>query len=228
MYILHIETSTKICSVALSNGEQLMGWEDQAEGMNHASLLAPMIRRIFEQVKISAGDLGAVSVSSGPGSYTGLRVGSSTAKALAYSLKIPLISVPTLETLSTAVVNTFGVTGSILPMIDARRDEVYSALYNDRFEILWPVQSLHVNREFIEKNLAGLGNVVCCGDGAFKIEPYMADFPNLVLREEIICSARHLVAPTWTRLSRKESEDVLHFVPHYLKPPNITQQKKVG
>jgi tRNA threonylcarbamoyladenosine biosynthesis protein TsaB len=85
MYILHIETSTKVCSVALSQGDRLVDWIDLEEGMNHTAVLAPTIQQLLKGVSIKVSDLGAISVSSGPGSYTGLRVGCATAKAMAYS-----------------------------------------------------------------------------------------------------------------------------------------------
>src|SRR6187431_1856868 len=100
MYILHIETSTAVCSVALSRDRTLVAFLDLEEGMNHTAQLSPIISQLIQSASIKPTDLGAIAVSSGPGSYTGLRVGSSTAKAMAYSLGIPLIAVPTLITLA--------------------------------------------------------------------------------------------------------------------------------
>ncbi len=228
MYILHIETSTKVCSVAISRDDQLMDWEDIGNEMNHASLLAPMMAAILGKHGLSSDDLGAVSISSGPGSFTGLRVGGSTAKALAYSLGIPLISVPTLEALSSAAIETIASASHLLPMIDARRDEVYTSLFNRDMSVVWPDHAVHINRAFMEENLNGLRQVVCCGDGSFKVWPYSDSFPNLLVLEELVCSARHLVRPAWTRLMNKDIRDPLTYIPSYLKPPNITQPGKSG
>src|SRR5690349_15060759 len=129
MYILHIETSTKICSVAISEDDRLLEHVDLPEGMNHTALLTPAIAEILKTCQLIPKDLGAVAVSSGPGSYTGLRVGSSTAKAMAYSLKIPIIPVPTLLALASAGMIKHPGSSAAIPMLDARRNEVYMAMY---------------------------------------------------------------------------------------------------
>jgi tRNA threonylcarbamoyladenosine biosynthesis protein TsaB len=228
MYILHIETSTKVCSVAISRDDQVISWDDKGEAMNHTAMLAPMIAGILEKNNLTVHDLGAVSISSGPGSYTGLRVGSSTAKSMAYSLGIPLIAVPTLEALSSAALQVHDSVSHVIPMIDARRDEVYAAIYDRDLQIRWPDHAVRVTVEFMEEFIAPLRKVVCCGDGSFKVKPMMAGFPNLIVAEEIMCSARNLVKPSWIRICNKETENALHFIPRYLKPPNITQPRKTA
>lgn len=225
MYILHIETSTKVCSVAISQDEVVLGWEDRAEEMNHAAALAPMIANLLVQQGLTSSDLGAISVSSGPGSYTGLRVGSSAAKAFAYSLNIPLVAIPTLEALKNAARKV--ERGSfVLSMIDARRDEVYASLFDPADKPIWADVAVHIQPDFMEEHLAELPQVICCGDGAFKVKSYLSTYPNLILREDVVCSAKHLVSPAWTRLNEGETESPLHFTPRYLKPPNITQARK--
>jgi tRNA threonylcarbamoyladenosine biosynthesis protein TsaB len=228
MYILHIETSTKVCSIAISKEDQVLEWEDKGDAMNHAAILAPMIEEMLRRCGLSARDLGGVSVSSGPGSYTGLRVGGSTAKSFAYSLNIPLIAVPTLEALSITAIEKHATASHILPMIDARRDEVYTSLFDRYLSILWPDLAARVSSQFIEENLSGQRKVVCCGDGAFKVKPFLADFPNLMIDEEIVCSARNLVKPAWSRMKKKDTDNPLHFTPRYLKPPNITQPRRTA
>jgi len=228
MYILHIETSTTVCSVALSQDDEAIGWKDKGEDMNHTAILPPMIVEILEKNNLTVHDLGAISISSGPGSYTGLRVGSSTAKSMAYSLGIPLISVPTLEALSAAALEVHDSISHVVPMIDARRDEVYAAIYDQDLQIRWPDHAVLVTGSFMEEYLTQLRKVVCCGDGAFKVKPMLPGFPNIIVDEEIICSARHLVKPSWIRICNKETEDPLHFIPRYLKPPNITQPRKTA
>jgi tRNA threonylcarbamoyladenosine biosynthesis protein TsaB len=108
-------------------------------------------------------------------------------------------------------------------MIDARRDEVYASLFDGEMSIIWPDHAVRVTRQFIEENLASLAEVACCGDGAFKVKPFLTDFPNLVLTGEVLCSARHLVVPAFKRINKLQTEDPLHFIPRYLKPPNITK-----
>src|SRR5665647_947904 len=132
MIILHIETSTNICSIAVSENGQCLFSKFDSEGMNHAALLSVFIAEAREFLKLSSKKLEAVAVSSGPGSYTGLRIGVSTAKGLCYGLDIPLIAVSTLEVLTAQALNAAEETRNVLlcPMIDARRMEVYAAFYN--------------------------------------------------------------------------------------------------
>ncbi len=223
MYILHIETSTKVCSVAVSDDRKIIGCMDEMEGMNHTSLLAPMISKLLKSLDLRPKDLGAVSVSSGPGSYTGLRVGSSTAKAMSYSLEIPLISVPTLFSLAWAARETHPGADYFLPMLDARRNEVYTAFYNRDLSEIMPVSSLQVEVE----NLGFIpieAEVICCGDGAFKMKA-ISGTPPIRVDEEIKLTERNLIGPAFEQLIRKNFQSPLHFVPFYLKPPNITQPR---
>jgi len=239
MYIFHIETSTKICSVALSDDERLIACLDRSEGMNHTAVLAPMIRDILQSAAIKPSDLGAIAVSSGPGSYTGLRVGSSTAKAMSYSLNIPLISIPTLAALAWAGFQKHPEANYVLPMLDARRNEVYLTLYDKEMVELFPTSSLILEKGTLgfipEMNQSGLENIsqgissksfsmtVCCGDGAFKLNTLQLTEPGMIVDEEIQASAKHLVSLAYGLLSGNHLSDPMHFVPYYLKPPNITQ-----
>lgn len=127
-YILNIETATKNCSVSLArDGETILCKEIAEEGYSHAEKLHVFIEEIIKESQLNIKDLTAVAVSKGPGSYTGLRIGVSTAKGLCYALGIPLISVDTLAVLAVAVTQN---DGWIIPMIDARRMEVYSAVFD--------------------------------------------------------------------------------------------------
>ncbi len=228
MYILHIETSTGICSVALSRDGQLLACHDMEDGMNHTALLAPAIEKLLESASLVPGDLGAISVSSGPGSYTGLRVGSSTAKAMAYSLGIPLISIPTMLALASATFEQHPEAQYALPMIDARRKEVYSILYDRSMSEVWPVSSVILSEEFFETGIPMEGQVICCGDGALKIGELSSKASNLTIDTQIQCSARHLIKPAMESRGEGKYQDPLHFVPYYHKPPNITEPKKAG
>jgi tRNA threonylcarbamoyladenosine biosynthesis protein TsaB len=225
MYILHIETSTKICSVALSRDEELIDCLERTEGMNHTALLAPMISQLLKSAYIKPGELGAISVSSGPGSYTGLRVGSSTAKAMAYSLNIPLLSIATLSALAGASFDKYPEADLALPMLDARRNEVYTALYDRTLTQLFPTTSLVLDKDALDF-VPSEKIVVCSGDGAFKVKGMPQVPPNSIIDPDLQISARHLISPAFDLLARKEYSDPMHFVPHYLKPPNITHQRK--
>ena len=137
MIILHIETSTNVCSVAVSHNESCIFELSNSDGLNHATMLSPFIEKALEKLKAENLKLDAVAVSGGPGSYTGLRIGVSTAKGLCYGLDIPLISVPTLQVLAQgALSHTEIETDAMLcPMIDARRMEVYTAHYTPTLEL---------------------------------------------------------------------------------------------
>ena len=228
MYILHIETSTSICSVALSRGETMLACHDMKDGMNHSALLAPAIQSILASNEVKPKDLGAISVSSGPGSYTGLRVGTSTAKAMAYSLDIPLIAVSSLEAMARAVFNRHPEAQYALPMIDARRREVYTTLIEAGGKEVWPVVSVILDEMFFEAGLPLTGHIVGCGDGALKIGDLVDYNKNVAVDESIQCSASHLIGPALAQLKLGKVENPLHFVPYYMKPPNITQPKKAG
>ena len=228
MYILHIETATPICSVALSQGPDLLVYRDMQEGMNHTAMLTPMIEELLKSISIRPSDLGAISVSSGPGSYTGLRVGSSTAKAMAYSLNIPILAVPTLAALASAAFLANPDIDLALPMIDARRKEVYAALFDRAGQELWPASSVILEEKFFSDVLPQAGIIVGCGDGSLKIGDLAGLAGNFRVEQEILCSARHLVAPAWDLFQQGKVREALHFVPYYLKPPNITVPRQVG
>lgn len=243
MYILHIETSTKICSVALSQDGSLLSFVDEMDGSNHTSLLAPMIRDLLKSASITIKDLGAISVCSGPGSYTGLRVGGSTAKAMAYSLNIPLLSIPTLAALAWAGFKEHPEADYVLPMLDARRNEVYLNLYDRDMQELFPTSSVILDKgalSFIpeykksdEENTPkristkSFSLTICCGDGAFKLNTLHLTRPGIIVDDQILSVAQHQVSLAFRLLSARNFSDPMHFVPSYLKPPNITQPKNV-
>lgn len=226
MYILHIETSTSVCSVALSKGDILLACQDMTEGMNHTARLAPAIEEMLNSLSLLPTDLNAITVSAGPGSYTGLRVGSSTAKAMAYSLGIKLVAIPTLKALAKASFALHPEARYALPMIDARRKEVYTALYDRTLTEVWPVSSVILDDTFFLQQIPGDGVVICSGDGALKIGDLALLSPNLVVDRSIQCSASHLLVPALDTIEKGEYADPLHFVPYYHKPPNITTPRK--
>jgi tRNA threonylcarbamoyladenosine biosynthesis protein TsaB len=226
MYILHIETSTENCSVALSNDDQIIECIDNMEGMNHTAILAPSIQKILKTSALSPSALGAISISSGPGSYTGLRVGSSTAKAMAYSLKIPLVAIPSPTSLANAAFHKYPEAVWALPMLDARRNEVYTCLFDRMLGEHLPVSSVILENEAVS-DLIPHGIVVVCGNGANKLLGHQAGFPDITIDQEIQSSARHMVRLAFNLINKKEFCDPLLFVPSYLKPPNITQQRKL-
>jgi tRNA threonylcarbamoyladenosine biosynthesis protein TsaB len=226
MYILHIETSTKVCSVALSRGDVLLEYIDLHEGMNHTAMLAPSIQEVLKMAAINPGELAAISVSCGPGSYTGLRVGCSTAKSMAYSLRIPLIAIPTLSALAGVAFDHYPLAALALPMLDARRNEVYTSMFDREMNQIVPTSSVILDSSAIDSLIPAGKTVVCCGDGAWKLNEVI--MPNLTVDTRIPISARNLVGPAFKAFSEGHKSDPFHFVPDYLKPPHITSHKRLA
>ncbi len=128
--ILSIETSTSVCSAAIHDGGRLLGVAEVHIGQSHAAKLAVLIDGLQDQTGVALGQLNAIGITSGPGSYTGLRIGTSTAKGLCYALNIPLLAVNTLELMASQVMASNTEGALLCPMIDARRMEVYNLLQN--------------------------------------------------------------------------------------------------
>jgi tRNA threonylcarbamoyladenosine biosynthesis protein TsaB len=225
MYILHIETSTKKCSIALSDKNVMLEVMEIGEEMNHTAVLAPLIRSLLGRKNLKPGDLGAVSVSSGPGSYTGLRVGCSTAKAMSYSLGIPMVGVPTLEVLANEGFSRHPEADFMMPMIDARRKEVYTAIYDRSLKQIIPPSSLILEENDLRQVMPVQGRIVLCGDGATKAEGVIPE-PGIVIDNTTVPGAGILAGLAWKMVEEGRWSDPLHFVPFYLKPPNITRPRE--
>jgi tRNA threonylcarbamoyladenosine biosynthesis protein TsaB len=198
------------------------------EGMNHTAMLAPAIEAILKEADLAPADLHAIAVSSGPGSYTGLRVGSSTVKAMAYSLGRPILAVDTLKALAKAAFDRHPESEYALPMIDARRKEVYAALFDRTLNEIWPVSSVILDERFFLEGLPLGGKIIACGDGSAKIGDLALLAPHLSVDPAIRCSAGHLVPLAMDLFDTEKFQDPLHFVPYYHKPPNITEPKRAG
>lgn len=227
MFLLHIETSTLRGSVALSNGEQKIDSIDLNPAESQAAVLAPAIKELVGRSGLTMKNLEGVSVSSGPGSYTGLRVGGATAKGIAYSLQIPLIGVPTLYSLASACREIVPEGVWYIPLLDARRMEVYTTYYNIRLEASFPVSSAILDEHPFRQSLPQGGLLVFSGDGALKLPGSVTEGFDVRVMTDIQCHADKLIKPAFERFSAGDFEDVLHFVPDYVKPPNITQQKNI-
>lgn len=211
--ILNIETATTNCSVSLSkDGETLVLKEDNSAGYSHAETLHVFIKTVFEEAKINASDIDAIAVSKGPGSYTGLRIGVSSAKGLCYALDKPLISVSTLESLSHQVIAHDGL---IIPMLDARRMEVYSAIYNHNHQLIREIKAEILTEEsyleLLEKN-----KVYFIGNGVAKTSK-LIQHPNAVFIEGKLPSANEMGLLSELKHKKSDIEDVAYFEPYYLK-----------
>ncbi len=220
--ILNIETSTKNCSVGISkNGVTIALKESNNGDYSHAEKLHVFIEDILKEQNLKVSDLEAVAVGKGPGSYTGLRIGVSTAKGLAYSLEIPLISVETLKVLA----KTIKVENALItPMIDARRLEVYSAIFNSNYEMIRAVEAQIIDeKSFLE--LLESQEIYFLGDGAEKCKEIITH-KNAKFIDYKFPSASEMAFLAEEKFNVKDFEDTVYFEPFYLKDFIITPQKK--
>ena len=214
VYILNIETSTKACSVALhKNGELIVCREDVTANFSHSEKLLKFISELFSDEKLSISDLDAIAVSMGPGSYTGLRIGISTAKGLCYGLDIPLISISTLKAMS------FGMALEIkadlyCPMIDARRMEVYSAFFDINNTEVRKIQADIIDENSYKLELEK--KVVFFGDGSEKIKEKISH-KNAMFISDIHPSAKNMGLLSYQKFNKSLFEDLAYFEPFYLK-----------
>jgi len=228
-YILQIETATPVCSVAVSqNGETIALME--ADGANlHASHLTLFIEQVLADVALSLDDLSAVAVSMGPGSYTGLRIGVSTAKGLCYALDIPLLAVPTLEAMVYGYVTQGKIPAlkdvKLVPMIDARRMEVYMMVFNAKLDILGETEARIIDATSFS-DAAQETPYILFGSGADKFEPIFEEDKAVCVESGFRNSASFLSTPASERFEQGRFEDVIYFEPYYLKDFIATTPKK--
>ena len=219
-YILNIETATKNCSVAIAkSGEVLVCTEMAEEGYSHAEKLHVFIEQALCESGITFKDLSAVAVSQGPGSYTGLRIGVSAAKGLCFALGIPLIAVDTLEILASQAKIT---EGSVVPVIDARRMEVYSAVFDSNGQKLRDVAAEIVTEDSFS-HLSG--TVYFVGDCLEKCKTVLTKENFVFLDEVVYPSANEMAALGYEKYQKKNFSDVAYFEPYYLKDFMITTKK---
>lgn len=227
--ILTLETSTDICSAALSKDGQLLCYRENSEGFSHAALLAVFVDEVLKEANVTANQLSAVCVSKGPGSYTGLRIGVSTAKGLCYALNIPLIAIDSLFAMCYgAKQEAKALAGDsnflLCPMIDARRMEVYCAFYDEALTQKEPVKAVVVDSTSFESILEK-EKVIFFGNGAAKCKEAINQ-PNALFLEGNYASAKNLVAPALDAFNNKQVEDIAYFEPFYLKDFVVTTSKK--
>jgi len=224
--ILHIETSTNVCSVALSENETCIFTKSNADGMNHAALLSAFIAEALEVMKKEGKKLDAIAVSSGPGSYTGLRIGVSTAKGLCYGYDIPLIAVSTLEVLTAQALKSIDKLENVLfcPMIDARRMEVYAAFYNEKKEIRREISADIIDTESYAEIFANQP-VYFFGNGAEKCKTTLTH-SNAHFIDNLVPLAENMIQFAEKAYIENNFVDVAYFEPFYLKEFQTTTPKK--
>lgn len=212
MYILNIETSTKNCSVSLAKeGKTVVIKEIAEQNFTHSEKLHLFIDELIKKTGISYKDLNAVALSKGPGSYTGLRIGTSTAKGLCFALDIPLIAIDSLEILAKQVNLNDRL---IIPMIDARRMEVYTAVFDQNQNKISETEALIVDENSFDK----ITQKACfIGDGAEKCKNILQRENFIFLTEIIYPSANEMSELSYQKFQQKAFEDTAYFEPFYLK-----------
>ena len=218
-HILCIETGTPTCSVALcENGNFISIRELHAEETNHASNLSNFIQEVLKEGNISASQLSAVAVSKGPGSYTGLRIGVSTAKGICYAAGIPLIAINSLKVMAQGAIasNKFVDPNTLIcSTIDARRMEVYTAVYDLKLNCIMDTQALILSGESFA-DLLKVNKILFIGNGTGKVKSTI-NSPNTLYLEDILPSARFMIPLAYEQYNQKAFEDVAYFEPFYLK-----------
>lgn len=230
--ILSIETGTDICSVALSNDGELMALRESSEGRDHAKKVAIFVDELLKETGVQPADLDAIAVGKGPGSYTGLRIGVSFAKGMCYALNIPLISVGSLDALVQVARDDYdaGIVdvededwnrATLCPMVDARRMEVYTQLFNTNGASQSDVTAEIVTSETFA-DVRTNGKLVIFGNGAEKCCEVLPD----ALYISITPSARGIVALAEQAFNNNQFEDIAYFEPFYLKDFLVIPSKK--
>ena len=229
--ILCLESSTEVCSVAIIENGEILDFREENEGLSHSKMLTVFIQDILKSNDLQVADIDAVAVSEGPGSYTGLRIGVSVAKGICYAGEKPLIAISSLEAMTHYVLKNsnlynFDITHNdiLVPMIDARRMEVYRAIYNSKAERVQKVEAVIVDEKTFETELKS-GKVIYYGNGAEKCKTVL-QHPNAVFIDSVITSSKSMAVIATQKFESGEFVDVAYFEPFYLKNFIAIKSKK--
>jgi len=222
--ILHLETGTEVCSVALSRGQELLQEAESAESFQHANTLIPFIKEVLSKGNQSLDSLDAISVGLGPGSYTGLRIGLSTAKGLCYGLDIRLLGISSLRALAAGAKSTRGKVHDqhYCAMIDARRNEAYTAIYNAELEVVSdPVPSV-IDIHFVA-SMEKYKELIFCGNAVHKLDSFFDKNHHKLL--SLRPKAKNSITLALKQFSAQSNGDLNFITESYLKQPHITKPK---
>lgn len=217
--LLLLETATQVCSVALADGDQLLALKESESANSHSSLLTTFIDEVVTEGGMKLKDLDAIVVSKGPGSYTGLRIGVSSAKGLCYSLEKPLIAVNTLQSLAVGMRNKVKPEAENIlfcPMIDARRMEVYTAFFDAENKEI-EATSAKIIDENSFADLLKIHQIYFGGDGAEKCKAVLSQNKNAIFINDFRISAKDMIEIAVAKFEQNQFEDVAYFEPYYLK-----------
>lgn len=226
--ILQIETATTVCSVALATDGVITAFKQVDQRNVHAEVITLYIEELINTAGLKYTDLDAIAISCGPGSYTGLRIGVSTAKGLCYALDKPLIAIETLEAMANGVIadKSLSIDENILlcPMIDARRMEVYTALFDGSGNRIKDTVAEIVDEQSFSDYLS-THKIIFFGDGAEKCQAVLGNNPNAQFLNGFTNSATHLTKQAAERFVIRDFVDVVYFEPFYLKEFLVTTKK---
>ena len=214
--ILNIETSSPICSVCLAKDGQVIDYREDRQGNSHARILTVLIDEIMRSNSLTYKGIDAIAVSAGPGSYTGLRIGTSTAKGLCYAMNKPMIAIPTLLSLAIGIQQKVkSDTAFYLPVVDARRMDIYTALFDRQCNEVLKTFFATADKDF-EKMLAPYPEIYFGGSAALKCKGIL-DPPRFHFVEAVDCDSRMMTGVAEKKFAAKQFEDVAYFQPFYLK-----------
>lgn len=217
--ILQIETATTSCSVALAQNGQVLAFRERNERNIHAEVITLFIEAVLAESNKTYTDLDAIAVSSGPGSYTGLRIGVSTAKGLCFALDKPLVAVPTLKAMADGITSQLqgklSATTLLSPMIDARRMEVFTAVFNTAGQQVLPTEAMIIDEHSFAK-LLNNHEIIFFGDGAGKCRETITH-PNARFVDNFTNSSTHITSQAAAKFIAADFEDMAYYEPYYLK-----------
>ncbi len=211
--ILHIETATPLCSVSVARGEHLLAAKRATVPNSHARSLASTIRQLLDESGLAMQDLDAIAVSEGPGSYTGLRIGLSTAKGICYAADIPLVLINTLQATAAGMRTAMETDNDVcfIPVLDARRNDVYWSVFNNSLQAIHNAECNSIQdvmQYVLEKKL----NAVVAGTGTFKFEAYQ---PQIRLLHDDVVDSKNFTRLALAKFQAKQFADLAYSEPIY-------------
>ncbi|MDI9364536.1 MAG: tRNA (adenosine(37)-N6)-threonylcarbamoyltransferase complex dimerization subunit type 1 TsaB [Flavobacterium sp.] len=221
MLLLHIDTATEHASICLSNNSQIISYAENTDPKNHGAFLQPAIQQLFQNTGYQLSDIDAISVSNGPGSYTGLRVGLASAKGLCFALNKPLIALNTLQIIAQAAISHLQKTEIVdnylfCPLIDARRMEVFTAIYNVQLNTVLQPMAYIVN-ETSFKELLNSNKIVFTGSGHIKLQTVLQHPNAFYLNIQHNATNMIMIALAKENIEPKNTQNIAYIEPFYIK-----------
>ncbi len=223
---LLFETAGSVCSVALANETGVISIRENDEGQQHAALVTVFIDQVLKEADLKISELSVVAASAGPGSYTGLRIGVSTAKGVCFGLQIPLLAVDSLQSLASGFSEEKKQTGMVCGVFDARRDEVYFGIWNEKSNTIISSRSAILNDEFLSIINSIEAPISFVGNGAEKVRIFLSNEKHQY-HSQFKSSAKNLLPSAIKKFNEKDFVDVAYFEPNYIKPFYFAESKKV-